>query len=178
MFNISKIKPKSLLGLVKAQKFSRRLQSIQYARKITRPSNLSIRSVPTFWISDTISITDLATVWHQAINCYNAVRETNAHPLASVSKFWAGWVENWPGQVEFYIEHTRVICFQANTLEVWLPTWLTTSKVTIYFPFRCIITSYPTLSIGESQNPVSVCLFFFVCVCTLYNILHCWGSAE
>ena len=42
-----------------------------------------------------------------------SVRETNDHPLVNASAFWAGWVENWPGQVEFCIKHIRGICFRA-----------------------------------------------------------------
>ena len=33
------------------------------------------------------------------------VRETNTRPLANANAFWTGWVENWPGWVEFCIEH-------------------------------------------------------------------------
>ena len=33
------------------------------------------------------------------------VIETDTHLLTNVSKFWGGQVKNWPGQVEFYIEH-------------------------------------------------------------------------
>ena len=39
------------------------------------------------------------------------VRETKAHPLANASAFLAGWVENWPGWVEFCIDYIRGICF-------------------------------------------------------------------
>ena len=42
------------------------------------------------------------------------VRETSARPLANGSAFWAGQVENWPGQVEFCIEHIRDIYFWAS----------------------------------------------------------------
>ena len=37
------------------------------------------------------------------------VRETNAHTL-TICAFWAGRVENWPGCVEFCIEHIRDEC--------------------------------------------------------------------
>ena len=43
------------------------------------------------------------------------MRETDARSLAvDVSAFWAGRVENWPGWVEFCIEHIRDICFQMS----------------------------------------------------------------
>ena len=32
--------------------------------------------------------------------------------------------ENWPGQVEFYIEHITDICFRASALKIWFPTML------------------------------------------------------
>ena len=43
------------------------------------------------------------------------MRETG--PLTNVTKFWAGWAENWSGQVEFYVEHIRDICFQKQVLQ-------------------------------------------------------------
>ena len=46
------------------------------------------------------------------------LRETNAGPLYNVSAFWAGWVENWSGQVEFRIELIRDICFCASAPKV------------------------------------------------------------
>ena len=54
------------------------------------------------------------------VNCLQilTVRETNAHPLANVSAFWAGQAENWPGQVEFCIEHIRETCFGASAPEI------------------------------------------------------------
>ena len=48
---------------------------------------------------------------------YLTVRETYARPL-NASTFWAGRVENWPGQVEFCIEHIRDICFRASAPEI------------------------------------------------------------
>ena len=47
-----------------------------------------------------------------------AVRETNARPVANASAFWAGRVENWPGQVEFCIEHIRNICLRASAPKI------------------------------------------------------------
>ena len=47
-----------------------------------------------------------------------AVRETNARPLANARAFWAGRVENWPGQVKFCIEHITSICFQVSAPEI------------------------------------------------------------
>ena len=47
-----------------------------------------------------------------------AVRETNARLLANASAFWAGLVENWPGQVKFCIEHIKNICLRASTTEM------------------------------------------------------------
>ena len=46
------------------------------------------------------------------------MKETNARPLANASVFWAGRVENWPGQLEFYIEHIRDICFRASAPKI------------------------------------------------------------
>ena len=34
-------------------------------------------------------------------------RETNARPLTNASALWDRNVENWPGQVEFCIEHIK-----------------------------------------------------------------------
>ena len=42
------------------------------------------------------------------------VRETNARPLANVSALWAGQVENWPGRVEFCIEHKEHLFWASN----------------------------------------------------------------
>ena len=47
---------------------------------------------------------------HQKIDS-STVRETNTCLILNVSKFWAGQVENWPGPVDFYIEHVRDILF-------------------------------------------------------------------
>ena len=44
--------------------------------------------------------------------------ETNARPLANASAFWAGWVENWPGGVDFCIEQIRNICFWASAPKI------------------------------------------------------------
>ena len=38
--------------------------------------------------------------------------------LVSVSKFWVVQVENWSGQVEFYIEHKRDKNFQVSAPEI------------------------------------------------------------
>ena len=40
--------------------------------------------------------------------------------LANVSAFWAGWVENWLGQVVFCVEHTLYmdICFRASASKI------------------------------------------------------------
>ena len=46
------------------------------------------------------------------------VREINARPLTKESAFWAGQVENWPGQVEFCKEHIRDICFRASAPKI------------------------------------------------------------
>ena len=48
----------------------------------------------------------------------NPVRKTYARPLANASTFWAGRVENWPGQVEFCIEHIRDIWFRVSAPEI------------------------------------------------------------
>ena len=50
------------------------------------------------------------------------VRETYPRPLAIANTFWAGQVENWPGWVEFCIEHIRDICFRASAPEIYFPT--------------------------------------------------------
>ena len=50
---------------------------------------------------------DKSVEWH-------AVTETNDRPLTNVSAFWAAWMENWPGQVKFCIEHIMPICFWAS----------------------------------------------------------------
>ena len=50
-----------------------------------------------------------------------SVRETNARPLANVSAFWAGRVENWPGQVEFCVKHVKDFCFQASAPKIKFP---------------------------------------------------------
>ena len=55
---------------------------------------------------------------NEMINLSLPVRETNTRPLTNVSAFWAGQVENRPGWVEFYIEHIRVICFQASAPKI------------------------------------------------------------
>ena len=47
-----------------------------------------------------------------------AVQEIYAHLLTNASAFWAGWVENCPGRVEFCIEHTSNICFQASAPKI------------------------------------------------------------
>ena len=44
--------------------------------------------------------------------------ETNPHPLINASAFWAGWVENFPGWVEFCKEYLTV--FYLNFL--WHPS--------------------------------------------------------
>ena len=54
----------------------------------------------------------------QMIFSYKSEMETNARPIASVNKSWARQVENWPGEVEFYIEHIRDICFQVCGSEI------------------------------------------------------------
>ena len=36
------------------------------------------------------------------------VRDTNTHQLTNASKFWARWLENWAGLVEFYIEEAFI----------------------------------------------------------------------
>ena len=41
----------------------------------------------------------------------DSVRQANGHSLSSASKFRAGQIENWPGRVEFSIEHIKVINF-------------------------------------------------------------------
>ena len=46
------------------------------------------------------------------------VRQTIARPLANASAFWAGRVENWPGQVKFCIEYITSICFRASAPEI------------------------------------------------------------
>ena len=52
------------------------------------------------------------------------VREINARPLANANAFWAGGVENWPGQVDFCIEHTRDICFRVSVPKIlFFPHW-------------------------------------------------------
>ena len=38
--------------------------------------------------------------------------------LANASAFWAGQVENWPGQVEFCIEHIKNVCRQASAPKI------------------------------------------------------------
>ena len=50
------------------------------------------------------------------VDCFNS--ERNARPLANVSAFWAGQVENWPEQVEFCIENIKDICFWASTPKI------------------------------------------------------------
>ena len=42
-----------------------------------------------------------------SLDCHDS--EGNAPPLPNASAFWAGQVENWPGRVEFCIEHMRDI---------------------------------------------------------------------
>ena len=56
------------------------------------------------------------------IESNTSVRETDTCPLANASAFWAGRVENWPGQVEFYIEHIWDICFRASAPKIKFPT--------------------------------------------------------
>ena len=51
-------------------------------------------------------------------HCAKSVRETNASLLTNARAYWAGRVENWPGQVEFYIEHITDICFQTSAPEI------------------------------------------------------------
>ena len=46
------------------------------------------------------------------------VRETNARLIANARAFWAGQVENWPGQVEFCIEHIRDIRFRVSASKI------------------------------------------------------------
>ena len=45
---------------------------------------------------------------------WSSMRETNACPLAIMSAFLAGLVENFPGQVEFCIKHIKNISFRCT----------------------------------------------------------------
>ena len=38
--------------------------------------------------------------------------------LTNASALRAGRVENWPGQVEFCVEHIKDFCFQASAPEI------------------------------------------------------------
>ena len=83
------------------------------------------------------------------------VRKTNARPLASARAFRAGWVKNWPGWVEFYIESSSpcisvmligelwqkniLFCSCANAVKWPTPTyqmiitWTYLSQIKTYF---------------------------------------------
>ena len=54
----------------------------------------------------------------QLFSCRITVRETNTCPLANASALWAGWVENWSGQVEFSIEQIRDLYFWASAAKI------------------------------------------------------------
>ena len=71
---------------------------------------------------------DFLYTWHLNIElwlCIIASAKKEVTPLlihqltlANESAFWAGRVENWPGRVEFRIEHIRDICFRASASEI------------------------------------------------------------
>ena len=52
------------------------------------------------------------------------VRATNARPLANASAFWAGRVENWPGRVDFCMEHIRDTCFRVSASHTVQPNFI------------------------------------------------------
>ena len=56
--------------------------------------------------------------------------------LANVSTFWAGQRENWPGRVEFCIEHipVRDICFRASAPEILFPTLMVSITMSSWSP--------------------------------------------
>ena len=64
--------------------------------------------------------------------------------LARSSTFWAGSVENWPGRVEFCIEHIRDICFLGEC-----PQNLISHTA---FQALCIISA-PSVNSNRSYDP-------------------------
>ena len=56
------------------------------------------------------------TQWWHSRTGNKAVRDTNAHQCECILS--SGQVENWPGKVEFCIEHMRDICFWASAPDI------------------------------------------------------------
>ena len=50
------------------------------------------------------------------------MREINARQLAKEGAFRAWQVENWPGWVEFCIDHIKDICLRESAPEIYFPT--------------------------------------------------------
>ena len=57
------------------------------------------------YINGCLGIKSCWEVYREKSDFYaSSVGETDAYPLTNVSAFWAGQVENWPGQVEFSLQ--------------------------------------------------------------------------
>ena len=91
------------------------------------------------------------------------------------SKFWAGWVENWPGQMEFCVEHNSTYAWYLRETSVF--GWVLKK-----FSFPCTEHGDFPLSAQGSMGPKS-CLGSDVCwqilgwfSCLKYIVAIWWYS--